>query len=246
MKNTRNNSNNKNFFNEMEKDKQNSSKRRDTSPIGLILCKSREDNDNDYIGLSIHDIYIGENENFQFNYNDSGIFKNKNKWKTEICHHWEIYGYCKFGESCCFAHGEKELKKRKMTANYKTKPCKHFFDLGYCPYGSRCQFSHKKEIMPNFLFFNNKNNNEVSYLKILSEFLSPEKQISHELVKRPRLMTFESIFSTTSEESENSKLQLYNDIINIKKKGNSIEKNNYFGNSKKSREHIEAGKFIWN
>ena len=56
-----------------------------------------------------------------------------------------MYGECKFGENCAFAHGDSELKQRKLTFNYKTKPCKQFFELGYCSYGSRCQFSHRKE-----------------------------------------------------------------------------------------------------
>ena len=35
-----------------------------------------------------------------------------------------MYGECKFGENCSFAHGDSELKQRKLTFNYKTKPCK--------------------------------------------------------------------------------------------------------------------------
>ena len=141
----------------------------------------------------------------------------KTKWKTEICRYWEMYGECKFGDSCAFAHGDSELKKRKLTFNYKTKPCKQFFELGYCSYGCRCQFSHKKENLKKEKEKENSSDNEVSYLKIIKEFLSEDNTISHELVKRPRLMTFEKITSSTLEESEKSKLQLYEDIINIKK-----------------------------
>ena len=148
----------------------------------------------------------------------------KTKWKTEICRYWEIYGECKYGDSCAFAHGESELKKRKMTFNYKTKPCKQFFELGYCSYGCRCQFSHKKEDLKKEN--GNNSDNEVSYLKIIKEFLSEDNQISHELVKRPRLMTFEKITSSTIEESKNSKLQLYEDIINIKNNNSNSNKNN--------------------
>jgi len=148
----------------------------------------------------------------------------KTKWKTEICRYWEMYGECKFGDSCAFAHGESELKKRKMTFNYKTKPCKQFFELGYCSYGCRCQFSHKKEDLKKEN--GNNSDNEVSYLKIIKEFLSEDNQISHELVKRPRLMTFEKIISSTIEESKNSKLQLYEDIINIKNSNSNSNKNN--------------------
>ena len=59
----------------------------------------------------------------------------KIKFKTEICHFYEINKYCKYGENCAFAHGESELKNRKLSFNYKTKPCKQFFELGYCSYG---------------------------------------------------------------------------------------------------------------
>ena len=149
------------------------------------------------------------------------------KWKTEKCKYWEMYGQCKFGDNCAFAHGDSELKKRKMTFNYKTKPCKQFFELGYCSYGSRCQFSHKKENIEK-----DDKDNKISYLKIITEFLSSEKEISHELVKRPRLMTFEKIAESTLEESEKSKLKLYEDIINIKNEKIKLsEDTNYSYNS---------------
>ena len=45
----------------------------------------------------------------------------KKKFKTEICHFWEMNGDCKYGDKCAFAHGESELKNRKMSNNYKTK-----------------------------------------------------------------------------------------------------------------------------
>ena len=159
--------------------------------------------EDEYQGLMY---YPGNNDIENIYKDDYNNFKTK--WKTEICRYWEIYGDCKFGDNCAFAHGDAELKKRKMTFNYKTKPCKQFFELGYCSYGSRCQFSHKKE--------NENENNDISYLKIIKEFLSSEKEISHELLKIPRLMTFEKIIESTLEESEKSKLKLYEDIINIK------------------------------
>ena len=137
----------------------------------------------------------------------------RTKWKTEICHYWEMYGECKYGDNCAFAHGDSELKQRKLTFNYKTKPCKQFFEIGYCSYGSRCQFSHKKEDLK----IDKENKDEkVSYLKIIEELLSEKNKISHELVKRPRLMTFENITHSTLEESKYSKLQLYKDFIDLK------------------------------
>ena len=135
--------------------------------------------EDEYQGL----MYYPRNNDIENIYyqNDRDEYNNfKTKWKTEICRYWEMYGQCKFGDNCAFAHGDSELKKRKMTFNYKTKPCKQFFELGYCSYGSRCQFSHKKEDA----IGKNDKNDEISYLKIIKEFLSSEKEISHELVKR--------------------------------------------------------------
>ena len=146
----------------------------------------------------------------------------RTKWKTEMCKYWEMYGKCKYGNNCAFAHGESELNKRKLSFNYKTKPCKQFFELGYCSYGIRCQFSHKnsdfirqKKLSDGDII--NDNNNKVSYLKIIKEFLADNnKEISHELIIRPRLKTFENITSCTLQESVNNRLKLYEDIINIK------------------------------
>ena len=41
-------------------------------------------------------------------------------------------GFCKYGDNCAFAHGEVELKNKKLNSNYKTKPCKQFFEIGFC------------------------------------------------------------------------------------------------------------------
>ena len=136
-----------------------------------------------------------------------------------------MYGECKYGDNCAFAHGDSELKQRKLTYNYKTKPCKQFFEIGYCSYGSRCQFSHKKEDLKNQKNDIDNLNDKVSYLKIIEELNSEKKRISHELIKRPRLLTFESIIHSTLEESKNSKLKLYEDFINIKKEKSKKDKN---------------------
>ena len=180
--------------------------------------------EDEYNGLIYYPRYpdIGSNSIYFYNEKEkSNEFNNfKTKWKTEICRYWEMYGECKFGDNCAFAHGDSELKQRKMTFNYKTKLCKQFFELGYCSYGSRCQFSHKREDLQK-----QKNENDnVSYWKIIEELLSDDNQVSHELVKRPRLMTFENIASCSLEESENSKLKLYEDIINLKNEKSKKEK----------------------
>ena len=143
-----------------------------------------------------------------YSYNHNNDYKSK--WKTEMCHYWEMYGTCKFGNACAFAHGAEELNKRKMSLNYKTKPCKQFFELGYCTYGIRCQFSHK-------LLKECEEENKISYLKILNEF-NNSNEISHEVVKRPRLMTFEDICKCGNDIKEKNRLKLYEDILQMKRK----------------------------
>ena len=150
----------------------------------------------------------------------------KTKWKTEICRYWEMYGECKFGENCAFAHGDSELKQRKLTFNYKTKPCKQFFELGYCSYGSRCQFSHRKDsISGKSDDSKEKEKDNVSYLKVLKELENDENSVSHELVERPRLSAFENITHSTLEQSKSCKLKLYEDIINLKNENLNLKKN---------------------
>ena len=70
----------------------------------------------------------------------------KMKFKTEICKFWQLNGVCEFSDSCSFAHGAHELKKRTdQPRNYKTKQCKRYHKELYCPYGPRCQFLHDKQ-----------------------------------------------------------------------------------------------------
>lgn len=67
------------------------------------------------------------------------------KYKTELCKNFDIYGYCKWGANCFFAHGKTELKSKTLISDfYKTKICKHYHKIGFCPYASRCQYFHFK------------------------------------------------------------------------------------------------------
>ena len=69
----------------------------------------------------------------------------KMKFKTEICKFWSLSGKCEYGDTCSFAHGAQEMKKRvDQPRNYKTKQCKRFHKELYCPYGPRCQFLHNE------------------------------------------------------------------------------------------------------
>ncbi|CAD8133435.1 unnamed protein product [Paramecium octaurelia] len=69
------------------------------------------------------------------------------KKKTELCKNYEALGYCKFGDECSFAHGQRELQpKIHLHQNYKTKACVRYFNEGFCPYGLRCQYLHNEII----------------------------------------------------------------------------------------------------
>lgn len=230
----------KNYFNSSSKKYQIEEKEISSPQKVLYNPKHKEspEHEDEYKGLMYqYPIINSQNYDNTFHNNEkekSEEYNNfKTKWKTEICRNWEMYGECKYGNNCAFAHGDSELKTRKLSFNYKTKACKQFFELGYCSYGIRCQFSHKKE---DFIREKNKINgikcdeNKISYWKIIKEFLSDENNnISHELVKRPRLKTFENITSCTLKESENSKLHLYEDIINIKNDINNIKNGKKLG-----------------
>ena len=60
------------------------------------------------------------------------------EFKTELCKNFELQGSCRWGDTCCYAHGPQELRnKTHLNANYKSKICKHFHGTGACPYGLR-------------------------------------------------------------------------------------------------------------
>lgn len=62
----------------------------------------------------------------------------KVKFKTELCKNFQLQGVCRFGDVCCYAHGQHELRDKKhLNTNYKSKLCKHFHAQGGCPYGLR-------------------------------------------------------------------------------------------------------------
>ena len=63
-------------------------------------------------------------------------------YKTELCRSYEEVGYCRYGDKCQFAHGEKELRIINRHPRYKTEICKTYHTIGTCPYGKRCKFIH--------------------------------------------------------------------------------------------------------
>ena len=63
-------------------------------------------------------------------------------YKTEICKNFSTFGNCKFESACCFAHGNHELRPKKLSGTFKSKFCNKFNTHSWCNYGSRCQFIH--------------------------------------------------------------------------------------------------------
>lgn len=91
-------------------------------------------------------IYNGSSNQFSFRSipDEYNIFSQfPNKIKTELCSEYMSKNFCKFGHSCIFAHGEKELRpKQNLSEKYKTKLCKQYQENKSCSYGKRCWFIH--------------------------------------------------------------------------------------------------------
>ena len=88
----------------------------------------------DSLILSLKERNLCQNSNFSLN-----------KFKTEKCKNFELFGECKFGSSCFFAHGKNELRSKTSFSDfYKTKLCRNYFKNGFCHYSSRCQYFHLK------------------------------------------------------------------------------------------------------
>ena len=141
-------------------------------------------------------------------------FKIKNK--TELCKNYEIYGFCKYGKNCAFAHGKENLRSKVTnTTAYRTKKCTQFFEKGYCPYGNRCQFEH--QLKSNII--NNPYDKEMSYTKIL-EIISKVENIANikKLVEKPRLTIFQEITNSNENEKKIGS-RLFNDVKQIYNKG---------------------------
>lgn len=63
-------------------------------------------------------------------------------YKTEMCRNWNEIGECRYGRSCQFAHGKKELRTVPRHGQWKTKTCMAWLHGG-CTYGSRCCYARK-------------------------------------------------------------------------------------------------------
>ena len=86
--------------------------------------------------------------------------------KTELCKNWVLYKDCFYRNNCSFAHGENELRVKKIEKNkkYKTKICNVFIEEQYCSFGSRCQYRHimSEKRLFKFSFLNYKLANDVN------------------------------------------------------------------------------------
>jgi hypothetical protein len=97
-----------------------------------------ESTESDNVNSLAHDL-----ESVTLNTNFTPSTPYVHKFRTEMCKNFELYGKCKFGDECSFAHSREQLMiKTDVSVLYKTKLCKKFSTTGYCPYGVRCQFIH--------------------------------------------------------------------------------------------------------
>ena len=137
----------------------------------------------------------------------------KVKYKTELCKYYEINGYCKYGDSCAYAHGIENLRSKVTnTTYYRTKKCVQFFENGFCPYGNRCQFAH--QLSTNII--NNPYDRKMTYKKTM-ETISKFENIGNikELIEKPRLSVFKEIVKN----KKGIKSTLLDDIKKIHKEG---------------------------
>ena len=80
--------------------------------------------------------------------------ESENKYKTEMCKNWLIYGSCNYSMKCRFAHGREDLRyKAQLNPRYKSKKCNSFHKKGFCPYGARCNFIHQEGVGQRFGYF---------------------------------------------------------------------------------------------
>lgn len=80
----------------------------------------------------------------------------KQKFKTQMCKHFQTDGECPLRQYCQFAHGPEELRQPNdplpkqfgktalgaVHSNYKTEPCKYMEETGECKFGDGCSFYH--------------------------------------------------------------------------------------------------------
>ncbi|OLY84208.1 Zinc finger protein zfs1 [Smittium mucronatum] len=106
-------------------------------------------------------------------------------FKTEQCKNWILYGTCRYGDACKFAHGFIEQRSRDRHGKYKTSLCKDY-PLGKCTFGIRCNFAHStSELLtskneyklipdarePDYLFKKESNIGKLEYESLISNIM---------------------------------------------------------------------------
>ena len=149
-----------------------------------------------------------------------------------------MYGSCRYGDSCSYAHGSHQLqKKTHLPSNFMTKLCTQFHEEGTCAYGERCQYLHSLYDLKK----------ELTYCQALKEGARltqlRNKQINGDTLggadclwanlktsdgcgapKKPRLPVFEQIYS-----KENYNAEIHDE--NFMKRSNSVSSIGYQSNS---------------
>jgi len=76
---------------------------------------------------------------------------NNRYYKTKLCKHYEMEGWCKNNDNCPFAHGKDDLHNHSSI--FKTKMCTHWMRNGWCPADIYCYFAHGvKDLSPSSIY----------------------------------------------------------------------------------------------
>lgn len=62
-------------------------------------------------------------------------------YKSMPCAYFTLFGYCKKGDFCTYAHGNHELKPIQKV----TVCCLRYHRAGFCQFGPKCLYTHETE-----------------------------------------------------------------------------------------------------
>eukprot|EP00668_Euglena_longa_P014174 GGOE01018150.1.p1 GENE.GGOE01018150.1~~GGOE01018150.1.p1 ORF type:complete len:716 (-),score=151.85 GGOE01018150.1:362-2275(-) len=114
------------------------------------LCQSMVDGSDCKHGTKCYSIHLGSRAweaRREWKIQGAGGGSNAQKFKTELCRDFQN-GKCSRGNSCQYAHGERDLRGRERPAGtnskYKTELCRDY-TAGRCMRGDDCQFAHGED-----------------------------------------------------------------------------------------------------
>jgi len=136
---------------------------------------------------------------------DAGKMNGKSrKFKTDLCRHFQ-QGSCVNGDSCPFAHGEKEreaglamqlARLNQQVEKFKTRLC-NFYKAGHCGRGENCSFAHGDEELESW-------RQDVSETGVFEhkDDLGPAAPLTPPMPSEPRLPAVDRASSGVGQEEE--------------------------------------------